>query len=96
MQTKVTYDWTLETLDGEDIIDNDFSDKLTFDKYDLAGKDLGLVRNEGNEADGITDRFWAYVKDGKLPEYFSDSMGTLISIKVPQRFHKELNKYFNG
>lgn len=93
MQTKVNYEWTLETLDDGDIIDSDFADKLTFDKDDLVGKDLGLVRDEGNEADGITDRLWAYVKDGNLPEYFSDSMGTPIAIKVPQRFHNELKAY---
>jgi hypothetical protein len=93
MQTKVQYEWTLETLDDGDIIDSNFSDTLTFDKSDLDGKDLGLVRNEGNEADGVTDRLWAYVKDGKLPECFSDSMGTLVAIKVPQRFHNELKAY---
>lgn len=67
---------------------------LEFDKADLSGKDLGLVRHEGNENDGVTDRLWAYVKDGKLPECFSDSMGTPIAIKVPQRFHIELKNYF--
>lgn len=95
MQTKVNYEWTLETLDDGDIIDSDFSDSLTFDKADLPGNDLGLVRHEGNEDDGVTDRVWAYVKDGKLPECFSDSMGTTIAIKVPQRFHNELSKWFN-
>ena len=90
-----TYEWTLETLENDEIVDSDFSDKLTFDKNDLSGKDLGLVRNEGNEADGLTDRYWAYVKDGKLPEYFSDGNNENIGIKVPQRFHKELNSYMS-
>lgn len=92
MQTKVQYEWTLEETEDGDIIDSDFSDTLDFNKADLAGKDLGLVRNEGNEIDGVNDRYWAYVKDGKLPEYFSDSRGE-VNIKVPQRFHNELKKY---
>lgn len=93
MQTKVNYEWTLETLYDGDIIDSDFSDNLTFDNGDLIGKNLGLVRNEGNEADGVTNRLWAYVKDDKLPECFSDSMDTPIAIKVPHKFHNELKKY---
>ncbi len=93
MQTKVNYEWTLETLEDGDIVDSDFSEKLTFDKEDLAGNDLGLVRSEGNERDGVTDQVWAYVKDGKLPEYFSDSMGNELNIKVPVRFHNELKNY---
>lgn len=93
MRTKVNYEWTLETLDDGEIIDSNFEDFLTFDKVDLVDKDLGLVRYEGNEVDGVTDTLWAYVKDGKLPECFSDSMGTPIAIKVPQRFHNELKAY---
>lgn len=95
MKLKVSYEWTLETLDDGDIVDSDFSDTLTFDKSDLVGKDLGLVRHEGNENEGVTDMLWAYVKDSKLPECFSDSMGTPIAIKVPQRFHNELKKYLD-
>jgi hypothetical protein len=97
MQTKVAYEWTLETVEDGDIVDSNFADNLTeIDNADLIGKDLGLVRNEGNENDGVTDRLWAYVKDGKLPECFADSMGTPIAIKVPQRFHNELNKYLSN
>jgi hypothetical protein len=92
MQTQVKYEWSLETVEDGDIVDSDFSDKLDFAKDELPGKDLCLVRNEGNENEGVTDRFWAYVKDGKLPEYFSSSEGE-VNIKVPIRFHNELNKY---
>lgn len=95
MRNTITYEWTLETLEGEDVVDSDFSDSLSFDKDQLPGKDLGLVRNVGNEAQGITDRSWAYVKDGALPEYFTDSAGARIA-KVPERFIKELNSYTNA
>ena len=75
------------------IFDFSENENITFNKADLYGKDFGLVRDEGNEIDGLTDRYWAYVKGGKLPEYFSDSMGVPIKIKVPKRFHAILNQY---
>lgn len=90
----VSYEWTLEEINGSgDIIDIDFSDTLTFDKNLLTGNDLGLVRNDGNENAGVTDRFWAYVKNGKLPEFFKTAMGEPSGYKVPQKFHKELALY---
>lgn len=97
MKNEIIYEWTIETIDEYgDVIENDFAEKLSsFDKDEIKGKDLGLVRNEGNEIDGLEDRYWAYVKDDKLPEYFEDGAGYHIAIKVPQRFHKELEKYLN-
>lgn len=93
MQTKVNYEWSYEITDIDgDIIDSDFSDTLIAFKNDTGGN-IVLVRNEGNEVDGVTDRYWAYIKeDGTLPEYFSDSYHE-INIKVPQKFHKELGIY---
>ncbi len=92
MSQKVNYEWTLEAIDEfDDISDSEFSEKLSaFADAELNGKDIGLVRNEGTEADGLTDRYWAYIKDGKLPEFFSDDQGREVNIKVPQRFHEEL------
>ena len=95
MKTKVTYEWIFEELDEDgNIVDCDFSDTLTSANNNLDGYDFGLVRNEGNEVYGITDRYWAYVKDGKLPEYFQNGGGHTIKIKVPQKYHKELEIYF--
>lgn len=98
MQNKVDYEWTTETIDADgDIIDSSFYDKLSsISKDDFKSNDVGLVRNEGNEADGLEDRFWAYIKDGKLPEYFVDGGGHSIDIKVPQKFHKELSAYLKN
>src|SRR5688572_7031494 len=51
---------------------------------------LVLVRDVGNEADGLMDRSWAYLQpDGKLPEAFSYSNGALGAV-VPKRFHAEV------
>lgn len=94
MRNTIKYEWTLEEIDNGDVVDSDFSDTLTFDKS-LLGMNtlLGLVRNEGNENDGVTDRLWAYVKDGKLPEYFTNANGQTVSYKVPVKFHNELKTY---
>lgn len=103
MNTKVTYQWCIEyyTADEtEDITETNFSDddQLTFDSTDFIAPDgeasrLCLVRFEGNEIDGETDRHYTYVKDGKLPEFFEDSFGHYIGIKVPQKYHKQFEKY---
>lgn len=89
MRNKVTYEWDLETLDEYgDIQDHDFAERL----IDLKGKEwrLVLVRDEGNELNGLANRYWAYVENGKLPECFSNATN-VVNIKVPQRFHKELS-----
>lgn len=91
----VKYEWTIEELEDGEVIDSDFRDKLlefNFNHF-TTGIDLGLVRNEGNDIDGLTNRLWAYVKDGKLPDYFQDAYLQTTSIKIPARFHKELQDY---
>jgi hypothetical protein len=89
----IRYEWTLEEIKDGEIIDADFSDTLSFDKENLKGNDLGLVMNEGNEKEGLTNRLWAYVKNGSLPQFFSDSTGEETKYKVPVKFQKELKKY---
>jgi len=95
MQTQVVYEWTTEAIDADgDIVDSSFFDKLLdVSKDDFESNEVGLVKNEGDEANGLEDRFWAYIKDGKLPEYFADGGGHTVDIKVPQKYHKELSDY---
>ncbi len=93
---KSIYEWCYETTDENgDIIENYFADKLSEFGDNNKTDQLCLVRNEGDEINGLDDRFWAYVKDGKLPEFFSDAMGEFIGVKVPKKFHKELDIYLN-
>lgn len=95
MATKVVYEWAVEenSSDG-DIVDSYFYDRLSDIPYSVfRHNDLVLVRNEGNDVFGMEDRYWAYVKDGKLPEFFSDGGGGTTQIRVPKRFHKELDSY---
>lgn len=96
MRLKITYEWCCETLEDGDIIDNHFEDDLQrIPKDELPGNDLVLCRVEGNEDEGVTATLWAYVKDSKLPEYFTDSLGLPTGYKVPVKYHNELAKYFN-
>ncbi len=82
------YEWDKERIDEHgDIIDHDFADALK----DLKNREgiLVLVRDDPH------GRSWAYVEDGKLPEYFVDAFGNQTA-KVPQRFHKELKSNFRN
>lgn len=89
-----TYEWTLEEMKDGEIVDSQFQDILNdIPKEYLSGNDLGLVRYEGNERDGVTHQLWAYMKDGRLPEYFTNSMGESVDYKVPIKYHNELKKY---
>jgi hypothetical protein len=96
MRNTIDYEWDIETVDGEDVVDHYFSDKLDYTKAEFSeaikAGTLTLVRTVGNDYDGVTERTWAYVKDGKLPTMFSDCYGTEIH-KVPIKFHKEFAKY---
>lgn len=92
----IRYDWDIETIDteSEDILDHDHSDTLA----PLLGREplgpdkrLVLVRDRGNDLDGLQCRSWAYVENGKLPAYFTNASGNDIA-KVPAKFHNELKR----
>lgn len=82
------YEWCVEEMDGEDIVDNHFCDDYAeCVEHSEAGDAIALVCSIGNESEGLQDRDWAYVVDGKLPGEFP-AMGR----KVPKRFHAEVAK----
>lgn len=86
----VSYEWAIEHTDiFGDIQDIDFSDELSWFKHSDLGPGLALVlvRNEGNDEDGLTGRTWAYVNDGQLHPEFEDGH------QVPKRFHVELQRW---
>ena len=94
MRQRVIYEWCYETIDEYgDIIDNDHADKLSEFNEERKTEQLCLVQNIGDDDNGLDDRHWAYVKDGKLPEFFADAMGEFTGYKVPQKFHAELKSY---
>lgn len=61
--------------------------------------ELVLVRDEwemcGKEPVELGLRLWAYVEDGKLPEFFSTNR-ELTTIRVPVRFRRELSRITGG
>lgn len=93
MRNQITYEWCYETLEDGDIIDSDHEDKLHDFTEDRITDTLCLIRNLGNENEGLVDRSWAYVKDGKLPDCFSGVNGEYPYQKVPKRFKEELEKH---
>lgn len=86
----VHYEWIIEESDEH----GDIFDVRHYDAVPVAlmqpNEELGLLRKEGNEDEGITDRLVAYVKDGRLPEFFENAWQTETDVQVPKRFHAEL------
>ena len=73
--TRVGYEFVINEMEGEDITDNHFYDSLAelinhlplFDGDDI---DIEVMRLEGSDAEGVTDREYAQVgKDGTLGEF---------------------------
>jgi hypothetical protein len=111
MKSNIRIEWLVETLcweDGEEY--PDITGVSHFDTLKAAlafaaaegGTDglkppchVGLVRDRGNDLDGLVDRQWAYIKgDGMtfiLPARFSDSGGCDGSL-VPTRYHREVKE----
>jgi hypothetical protein len=94
----VSYEWCVEVIDREsgDIVDNDFVSsfaraKSSLDEGDEYECKVVLVRTEGSEDDGVTDRLWAYLTDdGKLPEFFANASGNATGFRVPKKFIQEV------
>jgi hypothetical protein len=96
------YEWTVELI--EDYRDgcNDIVDSNHFDTYADAKRyadsltvpyshyiDIGVERRMYNADGDLISTAWAYIEDGKLPAFFEDAYGR-VAVKVPARFHKEL------
>lgn len=99
----VSYEWDVETVtdaETEEHEEGEVLDHHHFDTYAEAAQfaagepDEGtryvivLVRdNDGTGA--LTRRAWAYMEDGKLPDYFVCANGDDVA-KVPQKYHNEV------
>jgi hypothetical protein len=92
----VSIEWVVEALDPYgDIIDLLHSD--TYAEAEQLAEALreehgvevqvGLVRDRGNDVEGILDRSWAYVVNGALPVRFEPG-----NVLVPKRYHLELQR----
>lgn len=91
------YEWDAETVDPAtgDILDHSHAECLKQLLPLQANQRLVLVRDVGNDDDGITDRCWAYVQNNELPEHFSDE-NDRPTFKVPRRFIEKLRGALSG
>lgn len=90
----VKYEWDVETVDDHgDVLDHDHDASLSallHRHHDIGnGEQLALVRDVGDDIEGLLDRTWAYVEEGELDEFFCTASGTP-DYKTPKRFHAEL------
>ena len=89
MKNETSYEWCWEYSDEhEDIIDLVHADTLKSlgaAEEDSLKPELTLIREVGNDLDGLLERGYAYPTKGKLPEFFS------CGARVPKRFQKELD-----
>jgi hypothetical protein len=88
----VVYEWDVETIDlNGDIQDHDHRNtyaevlSVSMRAPPVSGEKhaIVLVRDDDN------GRSWAYMENGKLPEYFEDAYQQEVA-KVPKRFHAEV------
>lgn len=101
MKLEITYEWCVEYYTDDehrDITDSNFSDKLTFSESDFDAPEgekarLCLVRKAGNDAEGETERWCAYVQDGKLPQYFDALLSDTGGMPIPKKYHKQIASY---
>lgn len=107
MKTEVIVEWLLEVLDGpDDGSDPDILDVRHAATFEAVRKyvrhevengwnpdhmRIGLVRDRGNEDEGIICRSWAYISSGKLPSYFNDTDQDVA--KVPAKYQNEIDAY---
>jgi hypothetical protein len=99
MKTIVSIEWLVEEIDSDgDIIDvhhvDSYAEAVRFARVcrveNDVKTDIGLVRDRGNDLEGIIDRQWAYVDHGKLPERFDWGGGEDGGAKVPAKYHREI------
>jgi hypothetical protein len=104
----VGYEWAVEQValkDFSDHYEGDIVDVNHFTTFAEAKayadneeawyrNDLVLIRNEYTPGqEGIDDRSWAYMENGRLPERFEYG-GEETGNKVSQKFHKEVERYY--
>ena len=82
---KVYYEWTIETINDDEIVNVDFSDTLNF-LLDTNQR-IGLRRYTGRESVGVSDIEYIYPEANNLPKLFEDGK------KVPYRYHQEYAKW---
>lgn len=92
----VRYEWVIEQLDRADgdeaeIVGVDHRDTYAEAVKAAALEDyarIALVRDRGDDVDGLQCRSWAYIEAGVLPEFLLDANCAQIA-RVPVKFRKQ-------
>jgi hypothetical protein len=92
----VTYEWLAEDVDEYgDVIEvhhfDTFAEAMKHVSPHPYQTQIGVVRDRGNDVEGLIDRQWAYLDEGKLPVRFSYGGGEEGPL-VPARFHNEVKR----
>lgn len=97
-----SYEWIAEQVsaDGEEEITNvttvpSYADALRMPADPYCFVRIALVRDYTPSPWGH-ERLWAYVTDLRLPEHFEDAFGATTETRVPQRFHREVERANRG
>jgi hypothetical protein len=87
---RILYEWDAETVDWlGDILDHNHGtlvEALKTTAPEGQHVNVVLIKEEYCESEKVTDRTWAHVSNGKLPNKFEDGK------VVPERFHAVLEK----
>ncbi len=81
----IVYEWVVEEMDGEEILNVSAFGKLSEAKIFSEGLNVSIAlrRDVGNDLDGITDRQYAYAGDvefehgAKIPKHLLGDFATL-------------------
>jgi len=96
----VFYEWDIEEVIDYHDGDNDIQNHLHQPNFEVLRLELSTLKEYVTPAghvhydpvlvcDDDQGRSWAYIEDGKLPEFFEDAYQCRTR-KVPKRFHKEI------
>jgi hypothetical protein len=99
---EITYEWCVEEMDGDDIVETDFyepgklSDAISrLKELDPAQRSLCLYARTWDRHGEMTNQEWAYVEGGVLQPHLYLAGGSKFGLpqrKVPQRFLNEFKK----
>ena len=98
MRNNIFYEWKVEQWIDEDIEDFEHFDKLAdaLKEEPIKGATIKicLVRDEGNEDEGLLDREHAYIKDSMLQNYESPDGDPYTEYSPPVKYQKEVERAF--
>jgi hypothetical protein len=91
IKRSTSYEWQLEEHDEhgdtEDTRQHDTYAQAVADGKDCQAFEICLVRSQGSEDKGVTDRQYAYVIDGELGPMDYDA-------QIPKRFIEEVRSFY--